>query len=52
MPFIIGIKGVMLLANTVTTNETRYCAKCNRTMKVTEFYQSNNLDKYPDRYLN
>ena len=52
MPFIIGIKGVMILANTVTTNETRYCAKCNRTMKVTEFYQSNNLDKYPDRYLN
>ena len=34
------------------SNETRYCEKCNRTMNVSEFYQSNNLEKYPDKYLN
>lgn len=34
------------------TNEQRYCEKCGRTMNVSEFYQSNNLEKYPDRYLN
>ena len=34
------------------TNESRYCEKCCKTMSVQEFYQSNNLEKYPDRYLN
>lgn len=29
-----------------------YCEKCNRTMNSTEFYQSNNLEKYPNKYLN
>lgn len=28
--------------------ETYYCEKCNRTMNVTEFYSSNNLEKYPN----
>lgn len=28
--------------------ETYYCEKCNRTMNGTEFYSSNNLEKYPD----
>ena len=31
---------------------TWYCEKCNRTMNVDQFYQSNNLEKYPSRYLN
>ena len=34
------------------TNESRFCEKCHRTINVGEFYQSNNLEKYPDRYLN
>ena len=34
------------------TNESRFCSKCCKTMNVSEFYQSNNLEKYPDRYLN
>ena len=25
-----------------------YCEKCHKTLKRGEFYQSNNLDKYPD----
>ena len=49
MPFIIGIKGVMLLAK---TTEQCYCQKCNRTMNASEFYQSNNIEKYPTKYLN
>lgn len=28
--------------------ETYYCEKCNRTMNGTEFYSSNNLEKYPN----
>lgn len=28
--------------------ETYYCEKCNRTMNSTEFYSSNNLEKYPN----
>lgn len=28
--------------------ETHYCEKCNRTMNSTEFYSSNNLEKYPN----
>ena len=35
-----------------TTNEQCYCSKCNRTMNASEFYQSNNLEKYPTKYLN
>lgn len=34
------------------SNEQCYCTKCNRTMNANEFYQSNNLDKYPTKYLN
>lgn len=34
------------------SNESRYCEKCCRTINVSEFYQSNNLEKYPDKYLN
>lgn len=32
--------------------ETRYCEKCNKTMAIDNFYQSNNTEKYPDRYMN
>lgn len=32
--------------------ETYYCEKCNRTMNATEFYGSNNLEKYPSGKLN
>ena len=28
--------------------ESYYCEKCKRTMKGTEFYSSNNLEKYPN----
>ncbi len=28
--------------------DTYYCEKCNRTMNGTEFYSSNNLEKYPN----
>ena len=28
--------------------DTNYCEKCNRTMNGTEFYSSNNLEKYPN----
>ena len=34
------------------SNESRYCEKCCKTMNVSEFYQSNNLEKYPNKYLN
>ena len=34
------------------TSEQCYCSKCNRTMSSTEFYQSNNIDKYPTKFLN
>jgi hypothetical protein len=29
-------------------NKTYYCEKCNRTLAATEFYKSNNLEKYPN----
>lgn len=29
-------------------SETYYCEKCNRTMDETQFYSSNNLEKYPN----
>ena len=32
--------------------ETDYCEKCNRTMNASEFYGSNNLEKYPTGKLN
>ena len=32
--------------------EQRYCAKCNKTMNIDNFYQSKNEEKYPDKYLN
>ena len=32
--------------------ETYYCEKCNRTMNASEFYGSNNLEKYPTGKLN
>ena len=35
-----------------TKDGVRYCSKCNKTMNVDQFYQSNNLEKYPDKYLN
>ena len=34
------------------STEKRFCEKCAKTLSVSEFYQSNNLEKYPDRYLN
>ena len=34
------------------SSESRYCEKCCRTLSVSEFYQSNNTEKYPDKYLN
>lgn len=30
----------------------RFCEKCKRVLNQEEFYQSNNVDKYPDGYLN
>ena len=30
------------------SRETYYCEKCNRTMNASEFYSSNNLEKYPN----
>ena len=31
---------------------SHYCEKCNKTMRVNQFYQTNNKEKYPDGYLN
>ena len=31
--------------------EKFYCEKCNRTLSETEFYRSNNLEKYPRKKL-
>ena len=36
----------------MASSGSRYCEKCNKTMSLNEFYQSNNTEKYPDRYLN
>lgn len=33
------------------SNEQMYCEKCNKTMNVDQFYQSNNIEKYPQKYL-
>lgn len=30
----------------------RFCEKCNKVLNQEEFYQTRNLDKYPDGYLN
>ena len=32
--------------------EQIYCSKCGRTKSSEEFYMSNNLDKYPERFVN
>jgi hypothetical protein len=32
--------------------DVRYCEKCGKTLKLTEFYKSNNKEKYPESYLN
>ena len=32
-------------------NQQFYCTKCNRTMRGSEFYSSNNLEKYPEGKL-
>lgn len=32
----------------MSTKETRYCKKCNKTIDATNFYISKNLNKYPD----
>jgi hypothetical protein len=29
-------------------NMTYYCEKCRKTMRGSEFYTSNNLEKYPN----
>jgi hypothetical protein len=29
-------------------NTTYYCEKCHKTMRASEFYTSNNLEKYPN----
>lgn len=34
------------------TSEKRYCNKCHITKKLDNFYKSNDLEKYPDGYLN
>ena len=31
-----------------TENEMYYCEKCHKTMRASEFYSSNNLEKYPN----
>lgn len=35
----------------VDKNQTFFCEKCHRTMRADEFYNSNNLEKYPDGKL-
>lgn len=35
----------------VTNTDTFFCDKCKRTMRGTEFYGSNNLEKYPEGKL-
>ena len=35
----------------VDKNQTFFCEKCKRTMRADEFYNSNNLEKYPDGKL-
>ena len=32
-------------------NDKKFCMKCGKTLKIGEFYQSHNLEKYPDGYL-
>ena len=32
--------------------QKRYCEKCRSTKNVDNFYKSNNLEKYPEGYLN
>lgn len=34
--------------NSISKKDLIYCEKCHKTLKRSEFYQSNNLEKYPD----
>ena len=34
------------------TPEQIFCEKCKRTISSKEFYGSNNLEKYPEGFLN
>lgn len=34
--------------NSISKKDLIYCEKCHKTLKRGEFYQSNNLEKYPD----
>lgn len=36
------------MANQSNKNDLIYCEKCHKTLKRSEFYQSNNLEKYPN----
>jgi NAD-dependent SIR2 family protein deacetylase len=32
----------------ISKKDLIYCEKCHKTLKRSEFYQSNNLEKYPN----
>ena len=34
------------------TNDRIFCPKCGKALAATEFYNSNNIEKYPNRKLN
>ena len=36
------------MANDVSKKDLIFCEKCHRTLKRSEFYKSNNLEKYPN----
>lgn len=36
----------------MAASETKFCDKCKKTMRIDQFYKSNNTEKYPDGYLN
>ena len=31
--------------------ESKYCIRCNKVLKISDFYKSNNTDKYPDGHV-
>lgn len=37
---------------TIKNDELAYCEKCNKTMRVDQFYGTNNIEKYPTGHLN
>jgi hypothetical protein len=39
------------VANDDIRNRMFYCEKCKKTMRGSEFYLSNNTEKYPDRVI-